>query len=295
MRGLTPSAPALATAPHRRPGVPRANMRTGIAVAESFLRRRNPTIKLAVALILSLALTLIIDPLTPLLVLGLTLAAGLVLGQIRPSTYARALVPLVLVALGFVWSNAAFANVPTGTDAMVQFGPLRLTWPGLLFGLAIALRGLAIGALSLTFILSTDPTDLVVSLIRHGRLPFRVGYALMAGLRFLPYFTAEFEQIRLAQRVRGQVESGTFPARLKRRLSYLVPLLSSAVRRAARVAVAMDSRGFASVQQRTYYRVVPLTWQDLLFATGCIAIMAAVLVAGAAGGWLRLWDGRFSA
>ncbi|HEV2126154.1 MAG TPA: energy-coupling factor transporter transmembrane component T [Chloroflexota bacterium] len=264
-------------------------------MAEPYLRRRNPTIKLAVALVLSIALTLVIDPVTPLLVLCLTLAAGLTLGRIRLGTYARALLPLVLVALGFVWSNAAFANVPAGSDTIAQFGPIRLTWPGLVFGLAIALRGLAIGALSVTFILSTDPTDLVVSLVRHGRLPFRIGYALMAGLRFLPFFTAEFEQIRLAQRVRGQVESNMLPARLKRRFSYLIPLLSSAVRRASRVAIAMDSRGFAAVQERTYYRVVPLTWRDLMFAAACLGAMAVILATGASGGWLRLWDGRFAA
>jgi energy-coupling factor transport system permease protein len=264
-----------------------------------YLWRRNPTVKFATALLLSLCLVLVIDPITPCLFLALTLLAGAGLGRIAPGAYARALAPLLLVALGFVLTNALFAAPPAGApDAaqpVWQWGPLRLTLPGLLFGLAIGLRGLAIGALSVTFVLTTDPTDLVVSLIRHGRLPFRIGYALLAGYRFLPFFAQEVEQVRLAQRVRGLVQSASPRARLGASLGAILPLGSSALRRAARVAVAMDSRGFAATRRRTYFRHVPLDWRDGLFLVGSVAVAAGLLALGAAGGWLRLWDGRFTA
>jgi energy-coupling factor transport system permease protein len=268
-----------------------------------YLWRRNPTVKFATVLLLSLCLVLVIDPLTPCLFLALTLLAGVALGRIAPGAYARALAPLLLVALGFVLTNALFAAPPAGgqdgapsvAPPLWTWGPLRLTLPGLLFGLAIGLRGLAIGALSVTFVLTTDPTDLVVSLIRHGRLPFRIGYALLAGYRFLPFFAQEVEQVRLAQRVRGLVRSASPWARLGASLGAILPLGSSALRRAARVAVAMDSRGFAATRRRTYFRHVPLDWRDGLFLVGSGAVAAGLLALGAAGGWLRLWDGRFSA
>jgi energy-coupling factor transport system permease protein len=278
-----------------------------------YLWRRNPTVKFATALLLSLCLVLVIDPITPCLFLALTLLAGSGLGRIAPGAYARALAPLLLVALGFVLTNALFAappafppsgfvphpqgtqGAPDAAQPVWQWGPLRLTLPGLLFGLAIGLRGLAIGALSVTFVLTTDPTDLVVSLIRHGRLPFRIGYALLAGYRFLPFFAQEVEQVRLAQRVRGLVQSASPRARLGASLGAILPLGSSALRRAARVAVAMDSRGFAATRRRTYFRHVPLDWRDGLFLVGSVAVAAGLLALGAAGGWLRLWDGRFTA
>jgi energy-coupling factor transport system permease protein len=252
-----------------------------------------------VVLALSLLLTLVIDPVTPLMVLGATLLAGLTLGRVAPASYARALAPLVLVALGFVWSNALFAAAPDGAGVWWRWGPLRASWPGLLFGLAIAVRGLAIGALSITLILTTDPTDLVVSLIQHGRLPFRIGYPLLAGFRFLSYFAQEYEQVRLAQRVRGQLEGGPLLARAPgwpaRRAGYLLPLLASAVRRATRVAVAMDSRAFAAADRRTYYREVPLDGRDAAFAAAAVGAAAALVALSALLGWLRLWDGRFAA
>jgi energy-coupling factor transport system permease protein len=266
-----------------------------VAVAPPYLQRRNPTVKFLVVLVLSFLLVLVIDPITPLLCLALTVVAGTVLGHVAPRAYARALTPLLLIALGFVWTNALFAVTPSEADVLWRWGPLRLTLPGLRFGLAIGLRGLAIGALSVTFVLTTDPTGLVVSLIRHGGLPFRIGYALLAGYRFLPFFVQEYEQVRLARRVRGASESGPPWTRAGIRLGYILPLASSAIRRAARVAVAMDSRGFAAARHRTYYRDVPLRWPDVLFAVVAVAVFVAVFVLGAANGWLRLWDGRFSA
>jgi energy-coupling factor transport system permease protein len=252
-------------------------------------------VKFAAALVLSLLLTLVVDPVTPLLFLGGTLLAGLALGRVPAATYARALAPLLLVAAGFVWSNALFAAAPDSAGVLWRWGPIRVSTPGLLFGLGIALRGLAIGALSLTFILTTDPTDLVVSLIRHGRLPWRLGYSLLAGVRFLPFFAQEYEQVRLAQRVRGRIEHGSPLARVRRHAGYVLPLLATAVRRAARVAVAMDARGFASATHRTYYRQVPLDARDAAFAIAATACALAILALGHFAGWLRLWDGRFAA
>jgi len=256
-------------------------------VSASYLRARNPTAKLAVVLALSLLLVLVIDPYTPLLFLVLTLATGLALGGIAVATYARAIVPLLVVALGFVWSNAVFATPAPGDQIIAAWGPLHVSASGLRFGVGIALRGLAIGMLSVTFVRSTDPTDLVVSLVRDLRVPFRVGYALLAAYRFLPFVAEEYAQIRLAQRVRGLPHS--------RPLAGILALFASAIQRSTRIAVAMDARGFASAGARTSYRAVPLAVADAMFAVAAVAVALALLGASAAGGWLRLWDGRFSA
>lgn len=261
--------------------------------ARTYLGRRQPVVKLAVALLLSLVLFVVIDPLTPLLFLGLTLAAGLALGRVGVGAYARVLAPLALVGLGFVWTNAVFAR-PSDPGTVWDLGPFRATQAGLAFGIAIGLRGLAIGALSVTFVLTTDPTDLVVGLIRWARVPFRLGYPMLAAYRFLPFFRDELDQIELARRVRGQLAGPSPIGELIRRLGGIVPLLASAIRRAARIAVAMDARGFASARERTYLRDAPLTAHDVLFAAAALGVGLGLLALGAVGGWLRLWDGRFA-
>lgn len=255
--------------------------------------RRDPAVKLGIALALSLLLVLVIDPVTPTLFLIAAWIAAVPLGGVRARAFARPLLPLAIVALGFVWTNAVFA-VPAPEDAIWHIGPFVASASGLRFGIGIGLRGLAIGAVSLAAIRTSDPTRLVVSLIRNARVPYRIGYAMLAAYRFFPIVGDEYGRIRLAQRVR-QVRPESAPARLSTGLRGIVPLFADATRRATRIAVAMDARGFASAAVRTYWRETPVTRADWLFAAACLLLAAALLAAGAAGGWLRLWNGRFSA
>ena len=259
----------------------------------TLLAERDPSVKLGVTFALSLLLILVIDPVTPALFLALTLLVALALGGVGAGTVARALVPLGFVAIGFAWSNAIFAV--SHEPATWTFGPIRASEAGLRFGLAIGLRGLAIGMLSLTFIWTTDPTDLVVSLIRHARVPYRIGYPLLAGYRFLPYLADEFAQIQLARRVRGERVARTPLAVGRRALGELVTLLADAIRRATRIAIAMDARAFAAARDRTYYREAKITAADAAFAATAVTVAVLILLASAAAGWLRIWDGRFAA
>ena len=257
------------------------------------VERRDPSMKLGVALLLSLILVLVIDPVTPLLFLALAWVAAVQLGGVPAGAYLRTCAPLAVVALGFVWTNALFA-VPAPDDTVWRIGPLMVSASGLRFGVGIGLRGLAIGAVSLAAIRTSDPTRLVVSLIRNARVPYRIGYAMLAAYRFFPIIGDEYQRIRLAQRVRG-VRPRSIGARVSAGLRGIVPLLGEATRRATRIAVAMDARGFASADERTYWRETPLTRADWLFAGACLAAAAVILAAGAVGGWLRFWNGRFSA
>jgi len=245
--------------------------------------QRDPTVKLAVVLAISLLLILIVDPVTPALFLALAIGVALA-GGARPKTIARALVPLTVLGVGFVWSNAVFAA--TQGPATWTIGPFHASESGLRFGLAIAIRGIAIGILSLTFVWTTDPTDLVVSLIRHVRLPFRVGYPVLAAYRFLPFFTDEYAQVRLARRVRGARPRAPLE-RVREAVGELVTLLSDATRRATRIAIAMDARGFAAATERTYYREARLAWGDALLVLGATVATTALLLLSAWMGALK--------
>src|SRR5260221_5154 len=109
------------------------------------IARRDPTAKLGVAFVLSLLLVLIIDPITPLLFLGVACVAAVALGGVPASSFLRTLAPLTIVALGFVWTNAVFA-VPAPDDTLWRVGPFVASASGLRFGLRIGLRGLPIAA-----------------------------------------------------------------------------------------------------------------------------------------------------
>ncbi len=258
---------------------------------DTWLERRNPTIKFGVVVILGFMVTFVFNPVTPLAWLAVVMVVAWTNG-IGPLRLARLLAPVMVFAFSLLWTNALLAKVPQGEPILWQWGPFHLTLHGLVQGLALAMRGVSTAAVSLLFILTTDPTLLVVSLVQHGRLPYRWGYALLAGYRFMPGLADELVQIRLARRVRGEDvtnERGTYGSwggGLRRRAKQfsrpfleLRILLTVAILRATRLAIAMDARGFAGITTRTYFRTTPLVPADFMFALASLLALALVYFA----------------
>ena len=66
---------------------------------------------------------------------------------------------------------------------------------------------------------------------------------------------------------------------IREMLGYAIPLMASAVRKGERVALAMESRGFGALSQRTYFRVTTLGRNDLVFAVACVVAFAVLIAA----------------
>lgn len=256
---------------------------------QSFLHGRNPTLKLVSLIVPMLAVTLAFDPWTPVLFFGLALVVLCVLGQVPLRQIARPLsLFFVLSALGLLASNAFFYDPPEGASVTVLWegGPLRLTLEGLRVGFALTMRTMAIVTLSLIFVATTDPTDLVLSLIQHAHFPFRLGYGILVAYRFLPMWRTELDVIRSAHRIRGVGERTSLPGRWEQLRRYAVPLLAGAIRKAERVSIAMDSKAFGALPKRTYYRRLDLTRADWAMLAVSALVTLFILLALASAGLL---------
>ena len=298
--GLRLSGPYVANRNGDPPASPRPREpdRTGAQLivtdrgpGDAWLERRNPTVKFGVVVALGFMMTFVFNPLTPIVWLGVVMAVARTTG-IGPGRLVRLLGPVAVFAFSLLWTNAFLSSIPSGERILWQWGPFHLTVHGLVQGSALALRGISTAAVGLLFILTTDPTLLVVSLVQHGRLPYRWGYALLAGYRFMPGLADELVQIRLARRVRGEDVTderalyGSWGGGLRRRANgfsrpfrELRILLTVAILRATRLAIAMDARGFAGITTRTYFRTVPLVPADFMFAGASLLALAVVYLA----------------
>jgi energy-coupling factor transport system permease protein len=254
----------------------------------SFLHRLNPLTKLVFVGIVMLALTLIVDPITPLVVAFLVLLTMSLLGRIPVTALLRTLRLFLVVAFGLFWTTALFYAPAAGTPVhtLLRVGPAVLTDYGAAYGASITFRILAIFAASLLFTFTTDPTSFLQALIQQWHLNHRFGYGVLAAYRFVPLFESQLASIRAAHRVRGVPEGGGLATRYRRLTGYLVPLLAGGVRQAERVAVAMDARGFGAHPTRTYYRRAAFRGDDLAFAAGAVLVLAAVVLSLHALGWL---------
>ncbi|WP_156760750.1 ATP-binding cassette domain-containing protein [Microbacterium karelineae] len=146
-------------------------------------------------------------------------------------------------------------------------------WSGLEAGIATALRLAALLALALVPGMTSDGVDTVRAFVAQLRIPYRIGYAALAALRFVPRFRYELDVIRSARRVRGSAARGPIAA-----VGLLVPLLASGIRHAERVALAMDARAFGAHPTRTERRVIRWRPRDTACVVGAWILTAAGFV-----------------
>ena len=225
------------------------------------LARAHPLAKIAAAFVLMFALFLTIDPVTPTLVLLAEVAAVPLIGVPARALVRRA-VPVLIAAIGIGFFNALVSGDVLG-------------------GVAIALRLVGIALAGIVAVASIDPTDLADALVEHLHAPRRFTVGALAAFRLMPLFADEWQTIALARRARGLDNR-----RVTAFFSMTRSLLVAAIRRATRLAIAMDGRGFADPGCRTLARPHPIGRLDwsLVFAAFAVAAFASA-ASIAAGTW----------
>lgn len=236
------------------------------------LARAHPLAKLAAAAVLMLTLFVTVDVVTAAIV-SAALAAAFPFTGLPAGPFARRVAPLVGVAAGVAVVNTLFA-----TDAR-----------GVIGGVAVALRLIAIALVGVMAVATIDPTDLADALVQHLRAPPRFVLGALAAWRLAPVFGEEWRVLALARRARGVESERSILDRLRAFPSLTFALLVGAIRRATRLALAMDARGFGRRPCRTVARPRAITADDRVLVAGAIAVATlATLVSVALGTWRPL-------
>jgi energy-coupling factor transport system permease protein len=247
----------------------------------AFLQRLNPLSKVLATLPVMAFAALTTDVYVPTALIGLTVAALLVLGRIPPVRLLKIMAPLSLLMVGFllVYPLVVRRELVANTPLVFELGAIKVYEGGLRFGLATALRVFSLLSLSLLFSLTTDASDFIRALVQQWRLPYKIGYGAMAAFRFVPMLQGELAVIQAAHKVRGIGDGGGLRARYQQMQRYAIPLLATAIRQAERTALAMDGRAFGAFETRTYFRRTAFARHDALFVLGYWLAAAAMVVA----------------
>lgn len=232
------------------------------------LARANPVAKLAAAAILMAFLFAASGSIPPAVVLAGIVASlpltGLGVGTLLARTW-----PLLLAALMVGVLNVLLAPASEGG-------------PDILNGLALGLRLLGIALSGVIALATTDPTDLADSLQQQARLSPRLAVGALAAIRMLPILAVEWQLLGMARRARG-VSAGWSPIGAARLASgKLLALLVGAVRRATRLALAMEARGFGSAACRTIARPQRMRLADWGLLLAAVTLGATALWMGSA-------------
>ena len=162
-------------------------------------------------------------------------------------------------------------------------GAMRPTEAGFWYGLSTAIRLDTFLAAGLLFLTVTRVEEVAYALGRLG-VPYTAGFTLTLAFRLVPIFFDAALSVVQAQRCRGlEFARGGLLARLRRFVPVIVPVLLGALRRADRMAMALELRGFNSGRPRTTYPRARAGWADAVAGTAAAATAGAYLVLWARG------------
>ena len=244
-----------------------------------FLHQLNPSIKAITIALFVMLLAFIFDPITPFVFLIGTITITFVFGKVKWKSYVLYFIPFSILSFGMLWTTIAFATLPNNPNDVITL--LGMTFPreSFLTALALSLRILSVAALSLLFIFTTNVVDFILSLIQQLKLPPKIAYGVLAGYRFLPMMKDELVIINQAHRIRGINKAHTIMGKWHQYRRFAIPLIASAIRKAERTAIAMESKGFTGDKDRTFYHHFTISKKDWLFPLIMLVIFSlAVLI-----------------
>lgn len=236
------------------------------------LHRMNPSVKFVIVMICMLSLAFFFDPWTPLVFWFSIMVMQIFLSNISWKNWSLLMLPFVIAAFGYLWTTLLFAESGTGT-VLWSIGSVDITESQLNHALSLSFRVLAFSSLSLLFALTTDPIIFIRSLMQQLKLSPKIAYGIMVGYQFLPLLKDEFIQVQQVQKLRGLSDDSNVFKRLIGLRRVLIPMLSGAVRKAERVAFAMEARGFTGEPRKVFYHEVPIEKKDFILAFLFICVL----------------------
>jgi len=238
------------------------------------LSRLHPLPKLVLCCLWLVAAMLIFDAEFQLATIILAAAALVLLDGRSPLLVVALMVPFALFGFGFLTTSILFRQESDFALHMAERAPFG----GAAFsaGLVLFLRAIACGMVSALFVLTTDPGALVKAMMVSWHLPPRIGYSLFSALHLTRDLASEAHEMRLARAIRRGRPPRRIPGPLET-VSLVVPLLAFAIRRASRLAIAMEARGLGAARRRTVTGAPEMQWRDLLFTAAAATVLAAAI------------------
>jgi energy-coupling factor transport system permease protein len=251
---------------------------------KSFLYRLDPRTKIITVLLLTLVIFIVNQAFVTaglmLSFLGLWAAAKMPFKKIR--SYIKFLFWLIVfvtvmqVLFGPGDRYILKPLIPESVPLIGGSGSLK--WDGLVLGLIIGLRLIALIVLMPMLTMTTEVNILALGLTKMG-MNYKGAYITTTAINLIPTFEDEAQIIMDAQKMRGMraFEEGKLFDKLKAYPALAVPLVIGAMRRAQMMGVAMDARGFGAYSTKTYLEDIKMSSLDYAAFAICFVFSALAL------------------
>lgn len=241
---------------------------------ESPLSRLDPRTKLLWILWVFAMIIVVLDPRYQLLII-LSVIMAVVAGRLQPKTVLKAGQFGVYVGL-VSWLLWIFFLPDQGHPLLHVFGR-PVTDAGIMTGLSVAIRVMTI-LFAFVIVAMTTPIRSIITGLYRMRVSTVFAMVIGMILRMIPQLQAEHSVIVEAQRSRGiDFDSGNILQRLRRHMSYAIPLTVRSLKIVNEMGIAMDSRAFDPYAKRTFQPELSFRRVDrVLLAAMALTLLASI-------------------
>ncbi len=176
---------------------------------------------------------------TVLLLLYLILPNGII--AIR--SILKIAVPLCLVIVVFMMF------IYPETVTWIPVGPLAISYEGMLTGVEMISR-ITLLFTGIIGFFTFLPLQRLGSYLYQQNLPLWLVFILINGLKFVDRFKSKVHEVHFYQHLRGMPRSGVLK-RWRSTMQLLIPLLYVLIEESSNRAIALEMRGFTSVEKRS--------------------------------------------
>ena len=138
-----------------------------------------------------------------------------------------------------------------------------------LTSLELSSRILALGFVGISLTTSIDKNEFIASLIKQLKVPVEIAFSILVAINFLTLIQTEYEQSKLALRIRGVSGGAVY-------FKALTTMMIRLIRQSEYTAMAMELRGFS--KERIQRLNPSITSIDLMYSSSMIFFVVFVIL-----------------
>ncbi len=211
---------------------------------------------------------------------------GLILSKLQLSIFLsrfnKAIPFIVIIAL----INLLINPLPDVTPMVIQFWVVRISMQDinssviLIARFAVLLLSISITTANFSISKFIHGLEDLFSPVSKMKIPIQdFIVSVEIAIRYIPILTITAERIAKAQASRGATwgtSKGSIFEKIRQVVPLILPLFIQSFQKAEKIALAMDSRGYGVIKQRSRYYSSRVSFGDLLFVV--VQLMLLILV-----------------
>ena len=212
--------------------------------------RINPSVQLGISFILSIV---ILFTKSWELNVAMMLAAIVMILLFRRQTWSRiAKLGCGLLVITIIYFLSVYLHPNENTLVRSVENGAFLT------SLELSSRILALGFVGISLTTSIDKNEFIASLIKQLKVPVEIAFSILVAINFLTLIQTEYEQSKLALRIRGISGGAVY-------LKALTTMMIRLIRQSEYTAMAMELRGYS--KERIQRMKPSITIIDLMYSS----------------------------